>query len=388
MKDRSINAKSIIFVIFLALTWGIPAGPAAHEVRPAIADLTFDGNSGYRVSISLNLEALIAEIGPEHDDTATAPNAVEYNKLRKAAPAELRAGFDKFRSRFLNGLSIKADGEKTMPAVAGVTIPPVGDIDLARLSKIEIVGMLPPDAKTLTWTWDKNFGASVIRVRGPKSSTASPAPVIFSAYLQNGAESKPIPIAGGAAQSVSAIFVNYLVIGFTHILPKGLDHILFVVGLFLLSTSLRSLAWQITSFTIAHSVTLALGIYGVVQISPAIVEPLIAASIVYVCIENIVTDKLQAWRPFVVFGFGLLHGLGFAGVLTEIGLQPAHFIIGLIAFNLGVEFGQLAVIAICFLAVGLWFRHKDWYRPAITIPASLVIAVIGAWWFVERSFFG
>ncbi len=185
-------------------------------------------------------------------------------------------------------------------------------------------------------------------------------------------------------QARPQVFTTYLTIGFVHILPKGLDHILFVVGLFLLSTRLKTLLWQVTSFTLVHSVSLALGMLGIVQISPSIVEPLIAASIVYVAIENIVTDELKRWRPFVVFGFGLLHGLGFARVLAEIGVSQTHFFTGLVAFNLGVEFGQLTVIAFCFVTVGFWFRRRSWYRRAITIPASIAIAFVATYWFAER----
>ena len=101
--------------------------------------------------------------------------------------------------------------------------------------------------------------------------------------------------------------------------------------------------------------------------------------------ENIFTQKLHVWRPIIVFVFGLLHGLGFAGILTEIGLPPSDFILGLIAFNVGVEFGQLAVIALAFLVVG-WFVNKPWYRSRVVIPASLAIAAMGAFWFVERTF--
>ena len=92
------------------------------------------------------------------------------------------------------------------------------------------------------------------------------------------------------------------------------------------------------------------------------------------------------WRPALIFGFGLLHGLGFASVLGELGLQPGSFLISLIGFNIGVEIGQLAVIAAAFLAVGLWFGRKPWYRQRIAIPASAVIGLVGAWWFVERVF--
>ena len=95
------------------------------------------------------------------------------------------------------------------------------------------------------------------------------------------------------------------------------------------------------------------GLYGVVSVPPSVVEPLIAVSIVFIAVENFLTDRLTPWRPYLVFGFGLIHGLGFAGVLHEVGLARDDFINGLIAFNVGVEFGQLAVIALAFLVTGL-----------------------------------
>ena len=141
-----------------------------------------------------------------------------------------------------------------------------------------------------------------------------------------------------------------------------------------------------TSFTLAHTVTLALGALGIVTIPGSIVEPIIAASIVYVAIENVFSNKLHAWRPVIIFVFGLLHGLGFASVLGEFGLPAGQFVAALIGFNVGVELGQLTVIALAFLTVGYWFGGKDWYRTRIAIPASLVIAAVGTYWFVERVF--
>ena len=388
-----MSKHKLILNTVLAVVVALVSGRAvAHEVRPAIADLLFDGKGGYAITISLNLEALIAEIGPEHEDTSQSENAHEYDRLRHLSPTDFGAAFDQFGPRLLEGVQLKADGARLEPHVQAVTIPPVGDTDLARISTIVLGGVLPANADALTWSWDRRFGAIVFRVTGMGEEDATnaghekaPAPV-YSAYLQDGSESDPMPVVGAIRKATLDIFAEYLTIGFSHILPKGLDHILFVVGLFLLSTRLHSLLWQITSFTLAHSVTPGLGVFDVLRVSPAIVEPLIAASIVYVCVENIVSDKLQRWRPAIVFGFGLVHGLGFAGVLAEIGLQPGHFIAGLVAFNVGVELGQLAVIAGCFLSVGLWFRRKAFYRSAITNPASLVIAVIGAYWFIERTF--
>lgn len=179
---------------------------------------------------------------------------------------------------------------------------------------------------------------------------------------------------------------DYLVIGYQHILPKGVDHILFVLGLFLASTRFRPLLIQVTSFTVAHTATLALAILGYVSIPASIVEPLIALSIAGVAIENIVLKQMSPWRPVVVFGFGLLHGLGFAGVLVEIGMPQGQFVTGLISFNVGVELGQLSVLLMAY-ALLHWFYNRDWYRLRVQIPISAIIAAVGLYWTIERIFF-
>ena len=149
---------------------------------------------------------------------------------------------------------------------------------------------------------------------------------------------------------------------------------------------LRPLLLQVTAFTLAHTVTLALASLKIVTVPPEIVEPLIAASIVYVAVENILGGRIGSLRIAVVFCFGLLHGLGFASVLGDVGLQDNRFVIGLIGFNIGVELGQLAVITLAFLLLGLPFGQKAWYRARVTIPASALIALVGAWWTVQRLF--
>ena len=375
-----MSLRALLIALLLLLARGAPA----HEIRPAIADLGFDGNGNVVIGISLNLEAAMAGIQPQHQDTDESDRAGDYDALRALAPDALRARFDAFAPDLLSRLHLVADGKALAPTATDATIPPAGDLALARESELTITAPLPAGAQTVTFGWDATLGPLIVRARGAPTETEPQGPVVYAGYLKDGAVSDPVPVVGEVEQAWLDAFLNYLVIGFTHIVPKGLDHILFVVGLFLLSARLGPLAWQITAFTLAHSVTLALGVLGIVRLSPAIVEPLIAASIVYVAVENMISDKLQKWRPAVVFGFGLLHGLGFAGVLAEVGLQRAHFVTGLVAFNLGVELGQLAIVLACFLTVGLWFRDKPYYRTAITIPASLAIAVVAAWWFVER----
>ena len=181
------------------------------------------------------------------------------------------------------------------------------------------------------------------------------------------------------------VATRYLIFGFEHILPKGLDHILFVLALFLLSIKFSYLLWQVTAFTIAHSITLGLSIYGYLSLSSVVVEPLIALSIAFVAFENLMTTRLNPWRPVVVFIFGLLHGLGFAGVLAELGLPRGDFLTALVTFNVGVELGQLAVIGSAYLFLG-WFINKAWYRKSVIVPASLLIAITGAYWTFERVF--
>ncbi len=179
----------------------------------------------------------------------------------------------------------------------------------------------------------------------------------------------------------------YLKLGFTHILPLGIDHILFVLGLFLLSPKLKPLLTQVTCFTIAHTITLGLSVYNVISLPAYIVEPVIAASIIYVAVENMRTSKLNKWRLVIVFLFGLIHGMGFAGALMELGLPKSQFLNALLTFNVGVELGQISVVLIAFMLVGLWFKSSEWYHRRIVVPASVIIAVIAAYWTVERIFF-
>lgn len=181
-----------------------------------------------------------------------------------------------------------------------------------------------------------------------------------------------------------SLFIQYVVLGIEHIIPKGLDHILFILGLYLLSTKFKELLWQISAFTIAHSLTLGLSMRGYISLPSKIVEVIIAASIIFIAVENIVTKELHVWRPVIVFIFGLLHGMGFAGVLTELGPPKENFLSALIGFNLGVELGQLSVIALAFLLVGWWARNKSYYRKRIVIPASALIALVGLYWAIER----
>ena len=344
-RNKHIVGYFLFFSVFLFF---LNSSAEAHRISPAITSL-FSQPDSLRAEISINLEALIAGIGPEHEDTDEAPASGEYNRLR-AMPAP----------------------EKEL------VIPKSGDLELARSSRVILEFPFSTSSQKLDWKMSEIFGDHVLRLMDSKGE------VVNTWWVKSGERSPPIILEGLPQRDFMSRFLEYVEIGFTHILPKGLDHILFVLGLFLLSAHWKPLLVQVTSFTVAHTVTLALSIYGIASVPSEIVEPLIALSIVYVGFENMMTKDLKRWRPILVFVFGLLHGLGFAGVLGEIGIPDAFFLESLIAFNLGVELGQLAVIVIAYLMVGLFFSKSSWYRKRVIIPGSLTISLIGAWWVYER----
>jgi hypothetical protein len=184
-----------------------------------------------------------------------------------------------------------------------------------------------------------------------------------------------------------AVLFYYLNLGFHHIIPGGLDHILFVSALCLLSNKIKTILWQATAFTVAHSVTLALSMKNIIVVPSAITEPIIALSIVFVAIENILFSQLKAWRILIVFMFGLIHGMGFASALNEIGLPPNKFYTSILAFNGGVELGQATVILVIFCSLVFLWGKKPWYRHRIVYPLSAIIAISAGYWTISRLFF-
>ena len=319
------------------------ANVLAHEVQPTIGDLTVSEGQ-LTLDLRLNVEAFLAQIDLDSvEDTDDAGNAGDYDALRALSAEDIIARTPDLLSGWNALPLVTVNGASVVLRTDVLDMPDGVDIELPRISTWRLLGDVSANASEVTVSWPKGAGAMVLRQQGVDEP--------FTGYLSGGEISPVISLGGGGQQTIWQAFASYIPVGFDHILPKGLDHILFVLGLFFLSTHLRPLVWQVSAFTLAHTVTLALGAAGWVSVSGAIVEPLIAASITYVAIENIFTSGLSRWRPLVIFGFGLLHGLGFASVLGEFGLPEGQFIPALIGFNIGVELGQLTVIAIMFICV-------------------------------------
>jgi hydrogenase/urease accessory protein HupE len=192
------------------------------------------------------------------------------------------------------------------------------------------------------------------------------------------------------APSVWATMQRYLVTGIEHIF-LGYDHIAFLVAIVLWARRLMPVIKVVTAFTIAHSITLSLAALQIVVIPSAIVEPAIAASIIFVAVENFFSRNVDGrWK--VTFAFGLIHGFGFAGALQEMGLPANAVMPALAAFNIGVEIGQVAIVSIVVPALILLDRlfAADRAKPvraaALVYTLSAVITVLGSYWFLTRVF--
>ncbi len=374
--------------LWLALSVG---QAASHEVVPSIADLTVaDGQ--VELIMRLNIEAQLSGIDLDGVlDTDTLENAEDYDALRALSGDAVAARMPELVDRW-NALPMLRTLQSVDLSLVSVTVPEVRNLELPRLSEVVLTGDIPRDATGIQLEWPDGAGNLILRQQGVEEP--------FTGLISGGGSSGLIALAGGDAATGWQTFADYVPVGFDHILPKGLDHILFVLGLFFLSTRLGPLLWQVSAFTLAHTVTLALGALGLVNVPGSIVEPLIAASIVYVAVENIFARGMNTWRPLIVFGFGLLHGLGFASVLGEFGLPEGTFIPALIGFNVGVELGQLAVIAMAAFALWLGCRAADMAKldgvegvveeypvmfRAWSMTGSLIIAVIALYWVIERT---
>ncbi len=372
------------FVIALSSLALLAGSAAGHNLELTRTLLVIKADGRYQVDMTCDLDALALGAGPAADDAELAA------ALRGMSAEQLAAQLDKLRRTFQRRVRVRFDGEADMPAVSfpehGTQAAESAEIPTVLGLTARLEGRLPAAAAQVTFSASRAFPPVHLTILDERRLTGR------RQLLQAGTPSDPYPLddAGDAADGAAGDpdrFVTagrYLALGFRHIVPEGLDHILFVLGLFLLAARWRPLLWQVSAFTAAHTLTLALSTYGVVRLPPSLVEPLIALSIAYVAIENLFTSELKPWRPAVVFVFGLLHGLGFAGVLGELGLPDRDRLTALLTFNAGVELGQLAVLLAAFAAVG-WLRQRPWYRRRIVVPASLVIAAAGLYWAVERA---
>lgn len=381
--------NKFLTVLIILCTIQFPALQSyADIVKPALVEISVNTNGSFRIEIRASIEALLTGINSQYKNTKDSPDAQAYDDLRVLPGEELLLSFKSFEKEFYQQVKLSFDGQLTEFKVGLVTIPEPGYVKVPRISVITVTGKAPVTAKSLTWYYPMQFGDNAVRVRQVDEANEK---WHWSAWqwLRKDKASQPFSLTEVfTRQSLSQIISTYLISGFEHILPKGLDHILFILGVFLLSLHLRPLLWQVTMFTIAHTITLGLSMNGIINLPANVVEPLIALSIAFIAIENILSPKLHKSRLFIVFGFGLLHGLGFASVLVDFGMPENDFATALISFNVGVEIAQLAIILMAYLVFAYGLRCQliddQQYRQLVVIPGSLMIALTGLYWIYDR----
>jgi len=306
----------------------------------------------------------------------------------ETVPIELRsfpgvADFEKWK-RSARGNEEKPRLPWMAEALIGFEVRAAGDADLARGVRVTV--RLP-----------EVLGDVVLAIEVPGAEAR--------AFVLKAGETSPeieVGLSGSkeehAAARPSSGFFSFVRMGAEHVVPDGLDHMLFILGLYLASPKLKSLLILVTMFTLAHSVTLTMAATGMVVVPPRFIEPVIALSIAAVAIENIVTRpkagsrdgqpgfsfRQDAVRALIVFAFGLVHGLGFASAFGKMELPRSVLVPALIGFNVGVEVGQLLVLFGAFVVIG-WAARKPWYRNLVVIPGSAAIACVGLYWVVTRA---
>ncbi len=369
----------------------------AHPTFPTVAQIRITARG--EVFLSLRHDALAFAL---NDTSANVADPPMY-ELLQSSDADMTLAFTEARERFDRLFALLVDDQKVPVTI--VAFPSTEavrqwqrefpDHRLPVKMDIDAEGHLVPGTHRVQFRFPEVFGEILISVDRPGREpdilplAAGETSPVFEVSI---AAASDQPAGDGSvvrtpepesSTSTLDVFWRFMVLGFTHILPGGPDHALFVLGLFLLVPKWKTVLLQITAFTVAHTITLTLASLDVVRLPPSVVEPTIAATIAFVGIENLCTAKVQPWRPAVAFLFGLVHGLGVATAFNEAGFPPGRLVPSLAAFTVGVEGGHIAILAAAFLALG-WCRDKPWYRSRVAIPLSLGISGVALFWMVQR----
>lgn len=377
-----MNARRAACVLIAALL--LLARPLmAHPAVSAVAVVKVE--PGGRVTVTLTHDALAFALNEQPLKIADAPMLALLSGPRE----DVGAAFADAKERMQSGLRVTVDGaavplslvawpqaEVALQWKAGHPSNPLG-----VKQDFVAVGAIPAGARGMSIQFPAALGDVVLLLDRPE---VEPLTLPLAAGEATGSL-PPFPEGAQADRpGFLAVAGRFIAKGFTHIIPAGPDHALFVLGLFLLSPHPRKILWPITTFTLAHTTTVFLTAFQLVRSPPTnIVEPAIAATIAFVAIENLVSRRVHPWRPALAFAFGLVHGMGFAGDLSKVAMPTNQLVTAVLAFNVGVEGGHLAILGAAFVILG-WSANRPWYRRRVMTPLSLAIAAVALFWFVQR----
>ena len=384
---QSVHQYLTFLLAGLAMLCGAMA-VQAHELRPAIMDIGLSPDQPDRLSISVTFsgEAFLAGLDLSGiTDTDDSDQSAAYDALRELSPDVLAQKVEAEFDRLIGLVTLSLGGTPVPLGLQSVTVESVPDLRLSRDTVLVLDAPAPPAAtaetQLITVAWDPALGGLLIRQAGRGSDPA------YTDFLMGGGVSTGFALSTEIVPTIWEVVIKYIHSGIIHIVPAGLDHILFVIGLLAYGLSGRHLVFQVSLFTAAHTLTLGMASVGLIVVSGDIVEPLIALSIAWIGIENIrrKSDRFHPSRAVVVFAFGLLHGLGFASVLSDFGLPAGAFVLGLLSFNVGVEIGQLIIVVPICLILKAMKPGKEIFRRRFQWPVSAIITGIGLFWVAERT---
>ena len=336
----------------IALIWLAASTAIVRAHDPGLSTLEIDVHDGVSASLSI-----------------AAPDVVQLAAGGGVRPA--------LRALAHETIRLVVDGESIPPVIDEVSVEDGAALvrmsfasapSRARFRRLEVASDVP---RRMTRGHRELL---VVRIEGR---------VVTEKLLDGESGATAIDVDVSASAPAARTAWQFLELGVRHIL-SGYDHLMFVAGLLIAARRTRELAIALTAFTAAHSVSLVLVVVGGVHLDPSIVEPLIAASIAWVGLENLLRGPHQT-RRLLVFAFGLIHGFGFAGALSELGVGSSvvDVAVALVSFNAGVEAGQLAM-AIALLPIVRAMRSRPMWQARLLPVCSALIVVAGGYWLVER----
>ena len=371
------HIKSLLMIMTILMS----STSVSDVIKPVLSELSIHENNKIVLVIDLSVEAAMTNIGSQFKDTTKSPNSDEYDRLRSLQPDILLSEFTKYRKVFDESLILIMNREKIVLTPSKTKIDIVGYKKRPRKSVLTYTATTKHPPSTIEWKYDKTYGDTAFRWQVYKENE----------YNWNqwnwikAGESIVIDDTGfSPIQTTTDRAKQFIEIGFAHVIPMGLDHILFIVGMALSTLLWRRLIKLVTIFTVAHTITIALAMLDIVNIPPSIVEPLIALSIAYIAIENLVLSSNHRREEVVVLIFGLIHGMGFASMLREFKMTTENFLPTLVGFNVGVELAQLLIVStVLIITISANSISKKLSKVVIIVP-SILIAVTGLYMTVTR----
>mgnify|MGYP000014393921 FL=1 len=352
---------------------------SAHEIKPAIVEFNKVKNQ-INIVLKFNAEAFLANIdASDYKETINFSNSIKYSELRLLPREILKEKVFESRDQIINSIFIKTSKKQLNLKLVEINVLEEKNIEKVRFTKVYLKTEIKFIETPITFSAKKIFGPLIFKnFSNIDKNTDKPQ----SQWLKPGNQTSNLGIL-----QVKNNTTNFSILGIWNgilqIILYGFDHILFILGLFFFSHKLKPLLIQVTTFTIAHSITLIFGGLGYITISPLIIEVIIAASIIWIGFENLFRKKMKVSRLGVIFTFGLIHGLGFASMFKPKGLEGTDYYLNLLSFNIGIELGLLITLLPLIILIPL-FNRLSWYRILIAMPASIIIALFGVEMFIDR----